>query len=154
MDEISNQEGQVDFKTGADCNDLIRYLQSFEFLLSANIFENIFDFIEPVSITLQAYDIDIIMAMDMLKNAEKNTNALRIHAEFQKIYNSTKLYAEENNYSNELTALNCSVRRHRRVPRQHDEISRDELVNDPIQFYNQLIFQNCIHYFSRTKKEI
>jgi len=135
LDDIKNQEGQVDFTTGAECNGLIGYLQSFDFLLTANIFKNIFDFIEPVSKALQAHDNDIIMGMDMLTKAEKNIKLLRMDAEFQKIHNSTKLYAEENNYSNELTAFNGSVRRRRRVPRQHDEISQDEVFNDPIQSY-------------------
>jgi hypothetical protein len=95
FDEIKNQEAQVDFKTDADCNGLIGYLKSFEFLLTANIFKKIFYFIEPVSRALQAHDIDIIMAMHVLKNDEKNISALRIDAEFQKMYNSTKLYAEK-----------------------------------------------------------
>lgn len=135
LDDIKNQEGKVDFTTGAECNGLIGYLQSFEFLLTANIFKNIFDFIEPVSKVLQAQDIDIIMAIDMLSKAEKNIKLLRIDVEFLKIYNSTKLYAEENNYSKELTTLNGSVRRRRRVPRQHDEIFQDETINNPIQSY-------------------
>jgi len=67
-----------------------------------------------------------------LTKAEKNIKLLKMDAEFQKIHNSTKSYAEENNYSNELTAFNSSVRRRRRVPRQHDEISQDEVFNDPI----------------------
>jgi len=43
LDEIKNVEGQVDFKTGAECYGLIEYLQSFNFLLTANIFSKIFD---------------------------------------------------------------------------------------------------------------
>jgi len=55
LDDIKNQEGQVDFTTGAECNSLIGYLQSFDFLLTANIFKNIFDFIEPVNKAVQAH---------------------------------------------------------------------------------------------------
>lgn len=68
-------------------------------------------------------------------NAEKSIKLLRIDSEFQTIYNTTKLFAEENNFENELTASNGSARRHRRVPRQHDEISQDEVFNDSIQSY-------------------
>lgn len=80
-----NQEEEVDLKTCAEFNGSIGYLQSFELLLTDNIFEKIFNFIEPVSKALQAHDIDIIIAMDMLTKAKKNIKLLRIDVEFQKI---------------------------------------------------------------------
>jgi len=40
-----NVDGQVDFKTGAECNGLNEYLQYFNILLTANIFRKIFNYI-------------------------------------------------------------------------------------------------------------
>lgn len=92
---------------------MIGYLKSFEFLSAANIFKNVFDFIEPVSKTHQVHYIDI-MAYYMLTKAEKNVILLRIDTKFKKIYNSTELFSEENMYNKELTVFNSSVRQPKR----------------------------------------
>jgi len=132
LDEIKNVEGQVDFKTGAECNGLIEYLQSFNFLLTANIFSKIFDYIEPMSRALQAHNIDIIMAMDMLTKAQKNIESLRNDDMFQNIYESTKKDGKVYNFD---LQLSTSSNRRRRVPRQYDEKLRDQALEDPVVSY-------------------
>jgi len=132
LDEIKNVEGQVDFKTGAEFSGLIEYLQSFNFLLTANIFSKIFDYIEPVSRALQAHNIDLIMATDMLKNTQKNIESLRNDQMFKNIYESTKQDGKIYNFDLQLAT---SSNRRRRVPRQYDEKSRDQSFEDPIVSY-------------------
>lgn len=133
LDEIKNVEGQVDFKTGAECNGLTEYLQSFNFLLTANIFSKIFDYIEPVSRALQAHNIDIIMAMDMLTKAQKNIESLRNYDNmFYNIYESTKKDGKIYNFD---LQLSTSSNRRRRVPRQYDEKLRDQALEDSLVSY-------------------
>jgi len=132
LDEIKNIEGQVDFKTGAECNVLIEYLQSFNFLLTANIFSKNFDYIEPVSRALQAHNIDITMAMEMLTKAQKNIESLRNDDMFQNIYESTKKDGKVYNFD---LQLSISSNRRRRVPRQYDEKLRDQTIEDPVVSY-------------------
>lgn len=84
-----------------------------------------------MSRSLQAHDIDIIMAMDMLSKAEKSIKFLRSDHMLQNIYISTKKYMEKNNFNLQLI---CSIIR-RRVSRQHDEKSNDKSIQDPILFY-------------------
>lgn len=106
------------------------YLQSFIFLLTANIFKKIFDNLEPVSRALQARDIDILMAIDLLKKSKRNINALRSDEIFQKTYNSVKKTALGLNFEIELT-----TKRLIRIPRQSGEITRDEPINNPVDSY-------------------
>jgi len=39
LDDVKNIEGQVDYRVEAECNGLIQYLESFIFLLTANVFK-------------------------------------------------------------------------------------------------------------------
>jgi len=43
-------------------------------MLFANIFSKIFDYIEPASRALQDYNMDLIMATDLLKKHKKTLN--------------------------------------------------------------------------------
>lgn len=115
LEDIKDQEGQADYRTGADCCGLIQYLQSFVFFLTANIFKKIFDYIEPVSRALQAHNIDIIMAIDLLKISEKNINSLRHDEVFLSIYNLVTKSANDLNLENELIFPH---KRNKKVPRQ------------------------------------
>jgi len=60
LEDIKSFEGQVDFKTGAECTEILCFLQSINFLLTAHIFKTVFDLTEPVSRALQAHNIDIL----------------------------------------------------------------------------------------------
>jgi len=71
LEDIKSLEGQVDFKTSAEYTGLLCFLQSFNFLLTAHIFKTVFDFIEPVSRALQAHNIDILMAIELINKTEK-----------------------------------------------------------------------------------
>lgn len=71
LEDVKNIEGQVDYRVGAEYNGLIQYLESFIFLLTANVFKKNFDYVKPVSRTLQAHNIDILTAIDFLKNLKK-----------------------------------------------------------------------------------
>ncbi|XP_027841096.2 zinc finger MYM-type protein 1-like [Aphis gossypii] len=132
LEDIKSLEGQVDFKTGAECTGLLCFLQSFNFLLTAHIFKTVFDFIEPVSRALQAHNIDILMAIELIKKTENNIKGLRSSDVFFNIYESVKKIAKDNNFEFELTLL---TRRVRRVPRQSGELSNDEQINDPVMAY-------------------
>ncbi|CAI6371045.1 unnamed protein product [Macrosiphum euphorbiae] len=132
LEDIKSFEGQVDFKTGAECTGLLCFLQSFNFLLTAHIFKRVFDLIEPVSRALQAHNIDILMAIELIKKTGKNIKCLRSSEMFFNIYESVRKFAKDNNFEFELT---LPTRRHRRVPRQPGELSNDEQINDPVMAY-------------------
>jgi len=132
LEDIKSFEGQVDFKTGAECTGLLCFLQSFNFLLTAHIFKRVFDFIEPVSRALQAHNIDILMAIELIKKTEKNIKCLRSSEMFFDIYESVRKFAKDNNFEFELT---LPTRRLKRVPRQPGELSNDEQINDPVMAY-------------------
>ncbi|KAF0746960.1 zinc finger MYM-type protein 1-like [Aphis craccivora] len=103
LEDIKSLEGQVDFKT-------------------------VFDFIEPVSRALQAHNIDILMAIKLIKKTEYSIKGLRSSDVFFNIYESVKKIAKDNNFEFELT---LPTRRVRRVPRQSGELSNDKQINDP-----------------------
>jgi len=116
----------VDFRVGAECNGLIQYLESFIFLLTANVFKKNFDYVEPVSRALQAHYIDILTAIDFLKKSEKNMSNLRCDTIFQSLYNTVKTTAQDLNFEIE---LNLPTKRQRKVPRQSGQMNSDDPIN-------------------------
>lgn len=132
LEDVKNIEGQVDYRVGAECNGLIHYLESFIFLLTANVFKKIFDYVEPVSRALQAHNIDILTAIDFLKKSEKNISNLRCDSIFQNLYDTVKTTAQDLNFEIE---LNLPTKRQRRVPRQSDETNSDDPINNPVVSY-------------------
>lgn len=132
LEDVKNIEGQVDYRVGAECNGLIQYLESFIFLLTANVFKKIFDYVEPVSRALQAHNIDILTAIDFLKKSEMNISNLRCDSIFQNLYDTVKTTAQDLNFEIE---LNLPTKRQRRVPRQSDETNSDDPINNPVVSY-------------------
>lgn len=79
------------------------------------------------------------MAMNMLTDTEKNIKLLRTDTKYHNTLSSTMKYAKENDFNFELTCY-VSTRRHRRVPCKYDEMSKDEVIDDPIQAYKVTIY--------------
>ncbi|KAE9543645.1 hypothetical protein AGLY_002041 [Aphis glycines] len=125
---------QVDFKTAAECTGLLCFLLSFNFLLTAHIFKTVSVYIELVSRALQTHNIDVLMAVELIKKTEKNIKCLRSSDMFYNIYELVKKFAKDNHFEFELT---LPTRRVRRVPRQPGELSNDEQINDSVMNYNK-----------------
>jgi len=136
LEDVQNVEGQVDYRVGAECNGLIQYLESFIFLLTANVFKKIVDYVEPVSRALQAHNIDILTAIDFFKKSEKNISNLRCDTILQSLY-TVKTTAQDLNFEIE---LNLPTKRQRKVPRQSGQMNSDDPINNPIDFpFNQWV---------------
>lgn len=60
LNQIKEYEGSSDYKTGSECNRLLNYFQSSNFILTAFIFKHIFNIIEPLSKILQLHDLDLL----------------------------------------------------------------------------------------------
>lgn len=142
FNEIKIQEGVSDYKTGAECNGLLYYFQSSQFLLTAFLFKRIFDILEPTSKVLQSRDLDVLTAVDFLKKMETKISLLRSDEEFTVILNETKNYSEEHFGDFEINIEQMYNNRHRKrkVPRCSDELAVDEPFQDVVKFYKISVY--------------
>lgn len=142
LEEIKNQYGPADFKTGTECNGLQSYFQSSRFILTAFIFKHLFYVLEPLSKLLQTRDLDILAAVNFLKKAEKNIIKMRTDEEFLKIYEEAKSFCEDHFEDFDVNSL-LSIRK-RKIIRHPGELSSDESIQDPIQYFKITVYFTTI----------
>jgi len=83
-----SQERQVYFKTGAECTELLCCL---------------FFAVTPLIRALQTYNINILIAIELIKKTEKNIKCLRFSDMYLNIYEAVKHFSKENCSEFELT---------------------------------------------------
>lgn len=139
LNQIKENESSSDYKTGSECDGLVNYFQSSNFILTAFIFKHVFSIIEPLSKILQLHDLDLLTVIDILKNTESKLKKLRHEESFVNIYNEAKNYSE-NNFGDFETDSLLFKNRIRKVSRRSGELAEDETTNDPFNYFKISVF--------------
>lgn len=142
--EIKTHDGVSDFKTSSECNGLLNYFQSSEFILTAFIFIRIFDIIEHLSKIFQSRDLDVLTAVNLLNKAESKLSLLRSDEEFAVIFGNAKSYSEEHFGDFILCKTQSNRHRKRKVPRRSGELAEDEPIDNVEQYFKISVFFKTI----------
>lgn len=130
MKYIQKYEGTGDAKTGATASGLLDYFTSYQFLITAFIFQKIFRILEPVNKFLQAKDLDLMAAVILIENA-KNKICM-INCRDTDSFSEVLLAAEKFSETIDIEFVALPTPRRRRVSKFSGELQRDEPITDPI----------------------
>ena len=117
-----------------EANALLKSLLSFEVILTAYVFNEIFQVTDPVSLYLQSESVDLLTAVDLVEEAEFGLRNLR--DKFNKIYLDTQEFCRIHDVEeNELKEKRC--RKHKMMP---GEQCPDEDTGDAVTKYRREMF--------------
>lgn len=129
LEYIVSEESRLDFKVGTKASGLIDFLLSHRFILTALCFKKIFNLIDPLTRMLQAIDIDLLSAINNIKNVHTSLKQIRCENIFEEIFTESNCFMSDRADEFEFTQL--VVNRSRTKKKQFDENSSDEPVVDP-----------------------
>jgi len=124
---ISKSDCQSDATVQSTANSLIAYFTSYKFILTAMLFKNLFNIIEPANKQFQARDLDILVATNLIENAKLKIKVFREEG-FDDIQSATDNFVTNSKVAFKLLKTSSK----KRVPKKSGEISNDEPINDPL----------------------
>jgi len=106
LEYIVSKESRIDFKVGAKASGLIDFLLSHRFILTALYFKKIFNLIDPLTRMLQAIDIDLLSAINIIQNVHTSLKQIRCENIFEEIFTESNCFMSDR--ADDLNSLNWS----------------------------------------------
>lgn len=134
LQDIQNSEYSIDRKGAHQARSLKENIMCDTFLTTAIIYKKMFQIITPLSKMLQATDIDLIVVIDLVKEKIQHLEICRSDVEFSTILSEVEEFKKCSiNECEDFKPIPSN--RIRRVPRKVDELTVDEVIEDPLQNY-------------------
>ena len=124
-------------ETITDAEALEIKLTSFEGVLTAHVFNQIFSITDPASLYLQSGKIDLLTAIRLIETAESQLEKLR--GEFSQVLSLAKTFCVDHELEQDFASKR--TKKKKRLP---DELSNDEIEEDPISRYRRETFVYAI----------
>ena len=135
LDECQSVDQSRETITDAEALEI--KLTSFETVLTAHVFNQIFSITDPASLYLQSGKIDLLTAIRLIETVESQLEKLR--GEFSRVLSLAKTFCVDHELEQDFTSKR--TKKKKRLP---DELSNDEIEEDPISRYRRETFVYAI----------
>lgn len=131
-----------------ECKNIIKILESYDFLVLVTFFSSLFEIINPVSKALQHENNDLQKTSTLLSNLLNGLCKLRNQNSFNSLLNESK------DLTKEWRVTTVFKNKRRKITKRFfDDLSEDERISDPESYFKVNVYYCCLDILiSQTKQ--